>query len=284
MLVPLQEKDFNRYINFAYALSTDPARSGYPAYFDGVKTKADFIERAREAFRRPGEEILLYQAGGTTEGWIHYGCLGDDRYLFLSACCLRRNTAEALRELSEYLSSRYPRSKWMMCFSTGDPESTAWMEKAGFTRLEDSSHYTLLFDQYVPAPDDRGVERITKDNFEKFRRVHEAVDKDMYWNCDRVRRDLSKWDLYVAEENGVAGEVMALRADDFYEIYALVCEDGQFHEGIYIRLLRRVLNEGKKKGAKNLTFFVETESGEAQILPKLGFRLVGRYLAYRKEI
>ena len=42
MLLPLQEKDFDKYIDFAYELALDPARSGYPAYFDGVKTREDF--------------------------------------------------------------------------------------------------------------------------------------------------------------------------------------------------------------------------------------------------
>jgi len=284
MLVPLKEKDFNRYINFAYDLSLDPARSGYPAYFDGIKTKEDFIERAREAFSRPGDEILIYYVDGGAVGWIHYGCLGDDRHLFLYACCVRQNAAKALTELSEYLSARYPRCKWIMCFSTENKESVAWMEEAGFARLEDSCQYVLSFDHYVPGVEDPGVERITKVNFEKFRRVHEKVDRDMYWNTLRVRRDLDKWDLFVAEDDGVAGEVMALRADDFYEIYALVSEDGQFHEGLYLRLLRRILNEGKRKGAKNLTFFVKTGSGEERVLPEVGFERVGRYIAYRKEI
>ena len=66
MLVPLQEKDFDQYIDFAYELALDPTRAGYPAYFDGIKTKEDFTGRAnrscsirRTARRRAGSTITI---------------------------------------------------------------------------------------------------------------------------------------------------------------------------------------------------------------------------------
>lgn len=285
MLVPLLEKDFDKYIDFAYELALDPVRSGYPAYFDGIKTKSDFIDRARKAFERPGEEILLYQLDGVVEGWIHYGYLEEDQYLFLNACCIRRNIADALTDLSAYLTARYPGSKWVMGFAAENREAIAWMEDVGFSRLEESSHYVFFFDQYVPMPDVTGVEQITEENFVKFQRVHQTVDAQMYWNCQRVRQDLANWDLFVTEEDDVAGEVMAIdEGDGFYEIFALVCEDGQFHEGLYRRLLACALNEGKRKNERYLTFFVDPDSEENRILPELGFRLVDRYLAYQKRI
>ncbi len=49
----------------------------------------------------------------------------------------------------------------------------------------------------------------------------------MYWNCQQVREKLSEWLLFVAEENGVAGEIMATNfMDGMYEIFSLGCEDG----------------------------------------------------------
>ena len=78
------------------------------------------------------------------------------------------------------------------------------------------------------------MERITEENYEKFQRVHHAIEGEMYWNCQRLREDLPSWDLFVAEEDGVAGEVMALDAGDgFYSIFGVVCEDRQFHESLY---------------------------------------------------
>lgn len=283
MLIPLQEKDFDQYIDFAYELDMDPVHASYIIYYDGIKTKEDFIAAARKAFDRPGEQILLYQENGQTEGWIHYYFPEED-YLAFRVCCIRRNTARAMEELSAYLTARYSGCDWTMGFPASNTEAVAWLESAGFHRLEDSNHYHILYDQYVPVPEEDGVERITEETFEKFQRIHRTIEGDMYWNCRRVREDLDRWDLFVAEEDGVAGEAMVMVCDGFYEIFALGCEDGQFHEGLFRRLLRHALNEGKKRGASNLTFFVDPGSEEDRILPELGFQLVGRYFAYQKRI
>ena len=285
MLVPLQEKDFDKYIDFAYELALDPTRAGYPAYFDGIKTKEDFIIAARKGFSRPGEQILLYQENGQVEGWIHYYDLAEDRYLGFRACCIRRNTAKALDELQEYLTARYSDYDWTMGFSEANREAISWLEQSGFSVFDDLNDYYLLFSQYTPEPDDPGVERITEENFEKFQCIFQKFDADMYWNCQRLRENLSEWDIFVAEEDCVAGEIMATHEPDGgYEIFSLHCEDDQFHEGLFRRLLKRVLNEGKRTGATHLYFFVDPGSDEDRILPEMGFQRVGHYLSYRKHI
>lgn len=47
MLRIMEAAEFDRYIELAYELAMDPARSGYPTYCDGMKTKGDFVERTR---------------------------------------------------------------------------------------------------------------------------------------------------------------------------------------------------------------------------------------------
>lgn len=71
MLKKLQERDFDRYVDFAYELALDMTKSGYPTYADGIKTKDDFITRARRAFSRDTEGILLFERDGTTAGAIY---------------------------------------------------------------------------------------------------------------------------------------------------------------------------------------------------------------------
>ena len=285
MLTPLQEKDFDKYVNFAYELALDPARTFYHVYFDGIKTKADFIAKARRTFTRPTEEILLYQEDGAVEGWLYYFYQPEDRYLQLASSCVRRNMAQALEELSGYLAERYPGCDWWVGFPAENREAEAWAKGAGFRQFDDDQNYSFFFDRYDPVPDDPSVERITEENFEKFRRVHRTIETDMFWNCQRVRDKLSEWTIFVAEEDGVAGEIMATSfKDGMYEIFALCCEDGNYHEGLYRRLLTRFLNEGKRQGAKYLTFFVGTDDEMNRIMPGLGFQLVGRYLGYQKKI
>ena len=285
MLVPLQKKDFDKYIDFAYELALDPARTCYPVYYDGVKTRALFEADARKGISLPGDQILLYEEDGVIEGWLHYYYLPEDRYIAHRSCGVRRNTARALQELSEHLAARYPGCKWAVGFPSENQEALDWVQGAGFELLEDSQYYTFHFDQYIPGPEDPSVERITEENFEKFQRAHRTIEADMFWNCQRVREKLSDWTIFVAEEDGVAGEIMATSfKDGTCEIFALSCEDGQYHENLERRLLTRFLNEGKRQSAKDLTFFVGTDDEMNRIMPELGFQLVGRYLGYQKKI
>lgn len=286
MLTQLKEEEFGQYIDFAYALARDPSKSGYPAYFDGIKTKADFISRAKKSFTRPDETILLYWENGQPEGWIHCSVLADEHFVTQCACCIRRNTAGALTEYAAWLSERYPGFEWDVGIPTANVEAAAWLERApGFARIDESEHYQFFFDRYAPLPEPSGVERVTEENFDKFRKIHQTIESDMYWNCQRILNRLSDWDLFIAEEDGVSGEIMAAdESNGFYEIFAFACSDGAFHEGLFLRLLTRILNEGKAKGAKYLPFFVDTGDESRRLLPGLGFQLIGQYLLYRKRI
>lgn len=72
MLRLIKEAEFDRTIGFAYELALDPARSGYHVYYDGMKTREDFVSRARKALERPGEDILLFEEDGEVEAtrWL----------------------------------------------------------------------------------------------------------------------------------------------------------------------------------------------------------------------
>ena len=101
MLTPLKREEFDKYIDFAYELALDPAKSGYPTYTDGVKTRADFVERSLRTFERENEDILLYEREGRAAGWIHYYYLPEDKYLDTCSFCI----AEGMATPSENLST-----------------------------------------------------------------------------------------------------------------------------------------------------------------------------------
>ena len=68
MLRLCTENEFDRYIDFAYSLAMDPAKSGYPTYCDGIKTKTMFVDRTLEAFERETEQLLLFEHKGEVGG------------------------------------------------------------------------------------------------------------------------------------------------------------------------------------------------------------------------
>lgn len=288
MLIPLQEKDFDKYIDFAYELALQPAKTSYPAYFDGVKTKDEFAAGARDSFARQDEEILLYLENGEAEGWIHCYTIPDEHYVGQVSCSFRRGASAALDEYAAYLAQRYPGYDWEMSFPAANREVLDWLEHTpGFKWLEDSRHYQLLFENYTPLPEEPGMERITEENFEKFRQIHQTIDAGMYWNAGRIWKDLARWDLYVAEEDGVLGEIASVyQGSGCYHPFAVACSDGAFHENLCRRLLIRAMNDGKARGAVYLPFFVDVvgESELDRIMPELGFQLIGEYVAYRRRI
>ncbi len=288
MLVPLQEKDFDKYIDFAYELALNPAKTSYPAYFDGAKTKDMFISRARDAFASPDEEILLCLENGQPEGWIHFRTTPEERYISQVSCSFRSGASAALDEYAAYLAERYPGYDWEMGFPAANREVLDWLKRTpGFLPLDSSCHYQLLFDQYTPLPEEPGMERITEENFEKFQKIHQTIDSNMYWNAQRIRKELSRWDLYVAEEDGVTGEIASVyQGRGSYHPFAIACSDGEFHENLCRRLLIRAMNDGKAMGAVYLPFFVDTVGEEemGRVLSELGFRLIGGYISYLKQL
>lgn len=108
MLNVLAKEDFEKCIGFAYDLALDPTITSYPVYYDGVKTREDFIRRAEEAFHNQNEEILLFSDEDSALGWIHYYYLPEDNYLGTVSLSIRKNKETAMDEFLLYVEQKYP--------------------------------------------------------------------------------------------------------------------------------------------------------------------------------
>ncbi len=283
MLTPLRPSEFDAYIDFAYDLALDPARSGYPTYCDGIKTKADFIARAKKSLERPNEEILLFVEGGQAEGWIAYERMEADRYLHAHSFNIRRDTGAALAEFVDHCRKRWPGFELDLGFPVENVEAVSWLQGAGAPCIERSWNYQLFLDGYTPLPEDPDLRRVTAENFEEFAAVHRKIEGDMYWSCERVRERLDDWIIFVTGEGDAAGELLLTSWQDGgrQEIFALTFADGQYREGPFRALLASGLNALKERGEKYLTFFVDNGEEGEDVLTGLGFQLVGGYVAYR---
>ena len=101
MLIKPTAEEAERYIDFAYELALDPARSGYPTYTDGIKTKEDFAETCRYAFSYDGREVLLYLENGVVAGWIQFLFEKEDCYLETNIFNIAGSVSAALKEFIE---------------------------------------------------------------------------------------------------------------------------------------------------------------------------------------
>ena len=280
MLIPPKESEFDAYLDFAYGLSQDPARSGYPTYRDGIKTRETFISHARRAFSRPDWEALLFTLDGQVEGLIVFDHTDKERYIHTDMFNIRRDTQTALAEFVNYCRERWPGFDLDLGFPAENTQALSWLEGAGVPCLERSWNYQIFLDSYTPLPEDPSVRRVTADSFEEFAAVHSRIEGDMYWNCKRVRETLNDWAIFVTGEpfSPTAGEVlMTDRGDEHQEIFALEFAD----EYAFRNLLTAALNHLKARKMKYLTFFVDDGSEEGKILTELGFQLVGGYVAHR---
>ena len=250
MLRLLQEAEFDRCMDFAYELALDPARSGYHVYYDGMKTREDFVSRARKALKRPGEDIRLFVA-----------------------------------EFLDYCRERWPGFTLDLGFPAENVEATGWLDGQGIPCNERSWNFLLNLDGYQPLPEPSGVKRITAENFEEFAAIHRQIQGDMFWNCERVRAALDRWAIFVTGEGEAAGEVlMTLDGDPHEEIFALEFADRQSHQGAFRVLLAAALNCLNSNSTKWLTFFVDEDCPEGEILKDLGFRLVGTFVCHRTVV
>ena len=282
MLIRAAMEDVERYGEMAYALALDPGRSSYPTYGDGVKTKADFLEAARRAVHGEASELLLFSLDGAVEGWISYFWLDEDRYLQIDSCNIRRGAERALTELMDRLEARFAGYAVYFGVPGENGEAVRFLPNHGFRCAERAWNCVLLFEGYAPGRSARHVERISRENFDRFRAVYHAPD-DAYWNCDRIYETLEKWTIFVySEGEAPAAAAFATGRGGHFEIFGMEFADGVFREGALCEVLTALLDECKRVGAKDMTCFCSAM--ERRVLRALGFRCVGEYILYETKL
>lgn len=282
MLRKCTRQEFERYAEAVYAIARDPARSGYPTYCDGIKTKEMFLERAERAFSEASEELLLFTYEGEVEGWIHCYCLPEDRYLSTEGFYVTRHTEQALREFLAYAQAHYRGFELYLGFPEDNRRAVDFLESNGFALLEKSCNHTAFLRAYVPVPVEDDIVRVTRENFAAFRALHDEYE--MYWNADRLYADIEHWVIFARMQNGEAlGSVYYTAAGEgWFEIFGVDRRDGAHAAETFRTLLGKVLNAAKEQGGRYMTFFCEPE--DQATVQALGFARVGTYLCYRKRM
>lgn len=285
MLTPITETNFNKYIDFAFDLSLDQTKSGYPTYTDGIKTKEDFIASAKKAFSSSSGGILLFAYGEKAEGWIQYYYLTEDKYLSTNVFCVNTHTEAALKDFISFSEKGFKGYDLYFGFPESNVKAVNYLSQNGFECIEDDFNNSFFFEEYTPLPQSKAVKKITRENFEDFRRLMDAqTDDTTYWNSDRIFEALDKWSIYGFYRNGeLLGAVYFTDNGLMLEIFGFVFSSPYpFDEGIYRDLLITVLNAGKKDGAKYMTYFCEKEY--QPIVSELGFKYIGEYVCYIKRL
>lgn len=286
MLKKLERQDFDRYVEFAYALALDTTKSGYPTYADGIKTKDDFITRALRAFSDDNEGILLYERDGKISGWIHYYHIPEDHYLDTCSFCVAEGVDKALEEFTAFAQERFPGNELYLGFPKENLEAAVFLNARGFELIEESYNDALDLDRYTLRPENKDVIPITRDNYQLFSAVHSQHDNDMYWNSGRILGTIDSWRIFVFLQKGAAAGAIyfRFREDDMSmsEVFGVDFPDGVYDRGVYRDLLTAVLNHEKRRGVKHMVFFHDEESHPDALA--CGFRCIGKYVCFKTKL
>lgn len=281
MLRKATPEDIKKYGEFAYSLALDPAKSCYPTYADGIKTKTDFFKAAERAIAKETYELLLFRMDGNVEGWISYYWIPEDKYLQLYEFNISRGAKQALTELIKTIETKFAGYTAYFGFPGDNQEAIHFLADHGFQCIEQDWNNSFFFDGYTAKEYGDCIEKIFQYNFDKFRRVYHE-DPETYWNADRIFEALDDWTIFVYNQGDhPIAAVFLTGKNGYYEIYGSAFADEVFDERVFRELLTASLSECKRLNAKYLTYFCGED--EKPILSELGFKCVGQYVLYIKN-
>ena len=284
MLRVCTQEDFKQYAELAYQLALDQTKSGYPTYVDGIKTKEDFYKNSEKAFSSDEDEILLFEYEGVVKGWIHYYWMPEDRYLSTMSFLTDSHAEQAMEEFLAYVQERFSGYDLFLGYPTDNQKAIDFLTAHGFERIEESNNNSAFLEDYEPLAESKDIVRITKENFQYFRTLHEQIEGYMYWDSDRIYKKLDRWVIFVKlQEDTPLGAIYYTAYDEsHFELFGFDAKDNPFDGAVFRDLLIKVLNTAKESGGKYVTFFCEDE--ELPIVTELGFRFISRYVGYQKRL
>lgn len=283
MLIKPAREEREKYIDFAYELALDPARSGYPIYTDGIKTKEDFVDLCLRGMTRNNCQVLLYLEEGVVSGWIQYTFLEEDAYLQTEIFNIAGNIAQALSEFTDYCEENYHGYTLYLGFPAENKPAASFLAASGWMCIERNYNDVFFFDRYEIQPEISDIVRVRKDNFGEFRKLHEPIESEMYWNSDRLYEDLDNWEIYIYCRDGApVGAIYYTDEEVLVEVFGVDFAQDRFDEEIFRALLIRALNACKESGKKYMVFFNDEQS--QKIALDIGFTCVGQYVLHIRKI
>ncbi|WP_322201649.1 hypothetical protein [Acutalibacter intestini] len=276
MLRKMKPQELQRIGELAYRQAMDLRGSAFPVYTDGVKTKEDFLAKARRGLDRPGEELLVYEQEGVPLGWAHYYWLEEEQYIGPHSILAGKNYSRLLGELLAYWAKRHPGYRWHLYLPEENREAIAYLTGRGQQEASQENVDVLLFENYAPRPAQKQVVQVGPKDFSLFQQVHRLFERDMYWTSERIAKAMENWELFACVEQEVCQGVL----------YYTYCNRGQRPDleifGIDLSpqgtpqtekaLLVAALNHAKGQNARSMYFFNEGEIHQTAL--GLGFRHV----------
>lgn len=277
MLKRMKREEVEGYADYGYSLSCNPSVSSYPAFFDGISGKADYIAHLEKSTAEKNYEAFIHLLEGRVNGLIQFFYIEEDKYLQLYGFSIESEPELAMEELLEYISGKFKGYEFYFGFPEQNQNACLYLEKRNFRLIEASYHDIFLLDKYEPQAETPDIVKINKENFSLFAAVNEDLP-DVYWNNSRIYETLERWNIFVYLQDG---RPLAAITESGGEIFGLSFLNNTFSDTAYRSLVGRVLSLLKAQGVSHLVFFNDEESQESALA--LGFVPVGKYMLYKSE-
>lgn len=282
MLKKCSPEEFEQYADFAYELAMTPEKCGYHVYYDGVKTKRDFLERGRKALSSEHEEALLFLQNDTVSGMIIYFWEPDELYLQTIVFAIDAGTAEALREFVAYLDFHFAGYQIILGFPGENRTANRYLGSHGFTCIENDYNTIGHIQNLQQEPVNPHIIRITGDNFDLFRTLHSQIQGELYWTADRILEHLDTWTILAfCEESAPAGAIYYRRArNTLYEIFGIDFPNGIQNDAVFGLLLQAAVSDIRNQGGEHIFFMCDEPS--LAVTTAAGFTTVGQYVCWSR--
>ncbi len=279
MLKPLTQAELPDILADFWPVALDLTRSGYPTYTDGIKTFDDFARQVTRARDESWGEVLLHVHEGADNGLIVVDRVDDD-YLSLPVCLTKAHQDAALAETIAYLAQKYAGRTLWLGFAPENAERLAFAKSNGFALLDDTTNWQLPLASWQRTAADARVLAIDREHYAAFKTLW--TNEDMYWNAERIAQDMSRWYLFVYEDNGVPVAAVACMKDaKMPEIFGFMYRD-DYDDQAHRALLTACLNVAAAERCDELIYFAGAE--ENAVMSALNFHRVSGYVCYQKEL
>ncbi len=279
MVIIAKKEDVINLLPDMYEIALVKEKSSFPTFTDKIKTKTDFINVALNSFSCENEEILLYNEGGNTCGWIHYS--NDNGYISVLSILNKNNNANHLTEFLQFISNiNYKEIYVGMC---GENTVTCKkLESLGFKKVEELNCTSLLISDYKKIKPKANIIKINLDNYDLFEKIHKQKDMDFYWNSARIKNNINNWNIYVCVENQKAlAAIYSIENKYMHEIFGIDFLNKADLE-VSVSLINSLIIDVEKSNKKHLTYFCE--DFELNRLIESGFIYIGKYINYTLQL
>ena len=283
MLIKPSKEEAEKSIDFAWELAQDTSRSGYPIYTDGIKTKKDFVDFCGRAWYRENVLALLYLDDGAVSGWIQFSFEKGSSYLQTEVFNIAGDTRRALEEFIVFCTENFAGYELYLGFPADNQTAIGCLLEKGWNCLERAFHDVIYLTHYEIQQESAEIVRVTKANFQDFRKLHEPIQEQMYWTCDRLYENLGSWCIWICYQEGLPMAAIYHTDEKIQcEIFGVDFKAGRYNERIFRSLLTKVLNECKRRGKKYMIFFNDDQTQQTAL--DIGFTCVGKYMLFAKNV